>query len=369
MSYAILRTEKLKGSAVSSSDSHLDRKRETLNADKARTDKNIYLIGEKGESLRELVNYHIGEAGGKPRSDSVECVEFLMTASPDYFSSPTKIIDFARQSKKFMDKLESRGMKFIKACVHMDESTPHISAFAVPFDEKGKLNAKAHLGGREKLSKLQDEFAETMKPLGLERGVKGSIAEHQTIQKYYGKLDMLDQSQEQISQLQINQNRAREVLQKTTELLNSELEKKVDIPLIEAAKLINVDTFEIPQGLALVDKKKRSLLVGLITPDNKAFGADGTKISDGSSVMMLTQIAHITPEKAVEVIRENYDDETAARSGRAYGEELAKRASVDYSEKREMDAVEEKVRDQHETEEIQVFEEVQIEESEALVLA
>jgi Plasmid recombination enzyme len=369
MSYAILRTEKLKGSAVSSSDMHLDRKRETLNADKARTDKNIYLIGEKGESLRELVNYHIGEAGGKPRRDSVECVEFLMTASPDYFSSPTKTFDFVRQSKKFMDRLESRGMKFVKAVVHLDELTPHISAFAVPFDDKGKLNAKAHLGGREKLSKLQDEYAEVMKPLGLERGIKGSVAEHQTIQKYYGKLDMLDQSQEQIQQLQMNQDRSREMLQRTTDLLNNELEKKTDIPLIEAAKLIDVDTIEFPEGLALVDKKKRGLLIGLITPDNKAFGADGIKISDGSSVMMLTQIASVTPEKAVEIIRENYDDETAARSGRAYGEELAKKGSTDYDEKKEMENVKAKVREENETEESEAIEVEQIEETEALVLA
>lgn len=65
MSFAILRVEKLKGSAVSSSDMHLDRKRETLNADQKRTGQNIYLIGGKGESLRGLVDQHIKAAGGK----------------------------------------------------------------------------------------------------------------------------------------------------------------------------------------------------------------------------------------------------------------------------------------------------------------
>jgi hypothetical protein len=42
-----------------------------------------------------------------------------------------------------MDNLESRGMIFVKACVHLDETTPHIAAFAVPFDTSGKLNAKS----------------------------------------------------------------------------------------------------------------------------------------------------------------------------------------------------------------------------------
>jgi hypothetical protein len=130
---------------------------------------------------------------------------------------------------------------------------------------------KAHLGGREKLSNLQDEFAEVMEPLGLERGVKGSIAEHQKIQTYYGKLDMLDQSQAQIRQLQADQDRAREMVQRTTALLASEQQSRTDISLLETAALLPNKTMETSQGLAILDTPVPGKLMAVITPDNKAF--------------------------------------------------------------------------------------------------
>jgi hypothetical protein len=369
MSFAILRVEKLKGSAVSSSDMHLDRKRETLNADGKRTGQNIYLIGARGESLRTTVDTHIKAAGGKPRKDSVECVEFLMTASPEYFSSPTKTTDFVRQSKKFMDRLEDRGMKFVKVCVHLDESTPHISAFAVPFDSSGKLNAKAHLGGREKLSGLQDEFAQMMEPLGLERGIKGSVAEHQKIQTYYGKLNLLDESQEQVRQLQADQDRAREMLQRSNEILSTEQQKRIDITLREAASLLQNNVIETSQGLAILKQNDPAKLLAVITPDNKAFNSEGEKISDGSSVMMISRIADVTPEAALSMIEDSYDKDTSARAGRAFGEELANKALIDYEEKRDVSNAEAEVRDETESQEQEAIEIHDAVEMEALVLS
>ena len=60
----------------------------------------------------------------------------------------------------------------------------------VPIDERGRLNAKHFIdGGKvfdekrkewvekrgQKLRELQDDYAHAMEPLGLERGIKGSI--------------------------------------------------------------------------------------------------------------------------------------------------------------------------------------------------
>jgi regulator of replication initiation timing len=60
----------------------------------------------------------------------------------------------------------------------------------VPLDEKGKLNCRALLGGsRYRLSELQDDFALAMKPLGLERGIKGSRAKHTEVRKYYAAIN------------------------------------------------------------------------------------------------------------------------------------------------------------------------------------
>jgi hypothetical protein len=327
MAFAIMRFTKLKGGAVSASDKHTDRERETLNADETKIDKNIYFVGEKGTPLRHLVDEQINSHGGKPRKDSVECVEFLMTASPEFFSNSSKTIEFVRQSKQFMENLENRGMKFVKACVHLDETTPHIAAYAVPFDENGKLNAKSHLGGKEKLSALQDEYAEVMQPLGLERGTKGSIAEHQKVQTYYGKINMLEQTQEQLAIAQTNQERSRQMIEQTNQLLQNELNSRTDISLRDAALAFAKNTLETSQGLAILSVQNPSEIKAIVTPDNQAFYPNGENISNGSSVMMLTKIANIPPEQALTAIEKKFDTETASCAARAYGDELSQKTS------------------------------------------
>ena len=54
----------------------------------------------------------------------------------------------------------------------------------------GRLNAKHFLGGREKLSKMQTDFADNVgRSVGLVRGLEGSKAEHQTIKQYYANVN------------------------------------------------------------------------------------------------------------------------------------------------------------------------------------
>ncbi|MFX5169009.1 plasmid recombination protein, partial [Acinetobacter baumannii] len=72
--------------------------------------------------------------------------------------------------------------------IHRDETTPHLVAYVVPIDQKGKLNAREFLGGRAKLSKMQTDFHEKVKDLGLERGLEGSKAEHKTVKEFYAEL-------------------------------------------------------------------------------------------------------------------------------------------------------------------------------------
>src|SRR6266404_4801208 len=44
------------------------------------------------------------------------------------------------------------------------------------------------MGGRDKLTALQDRYYEVMSPLGLERGERGSRATHTDIKKFYGAI-------------------------------------------------------------------------------------------------------------------------------------------------------------------------------------
>lgn len=191
MSFAIARMDKLKGAGVASAGRHSDRARETPNAAPEKKHENRLLIGD-GRSLREVATEKIKAHGGKPRRDSVECVELLFTASPEFFLNEKEATDkkkVAAFSEKTVEFLRERyGDRCVKAVLHMDEKTPHIHAFMVPIDRRGKLNCKSFFGTREKLRQFQTDYARKMEPLGLERGVERSRASHTQIQRFYGTI-------------------------------------------------------------------------------------------------------------------------------------------------------------------------------------
>ncbi len=198
MAYGICRIQKLKAGSVGRSAKHTSRKYDTPNADPEK--QHIRIIGQPDSpnipDLETLVRQHIGEQ--TIRKNAVLAVEFLLTASPEYFRPD----DPARAGYYQEQRLESfqqsacqwlvnrYGERIVRAELHLDESTPHIHAYMVPLDEKGKLNCRALLGGsRYRLSELQDDFAQAMATLGLERGIKGSKAKHTEISKYYAAIN------------------------------------------------------------------------------------------------------------------------------------------------------------------------------------
>ncbi len=192
MAFAIIRAAKQKGGSVAASGQHNDRTRETPNADKEKKAENKLLIGDD-RNVREIVTEIIDDHGGRPRIDSVEAVELLMTASHEYFTDgrqeiiPERVDAFVEKGIKFLEEKANFGI-CAKADLHMDERTPHIHAHMVPIDPKGKLNCKYFMGGRDKLTALQDRYYEVMSPLGLERGERGSRATHTDIKKFYGAI-------------------------------------------------------------------------------------------------------------------------------------------------------------------------------------
>jgi len=66
-----------------------------------------------------------------------------------------------------------------------DEATPHLSAFVVPLTKDKRLSAKEFIGSRDKMRADQTSYAGCVADLGLERGIEGSKATHQTIQQHY----------------------------------------------------------------------------------------------------------------------------------------------------------------------------------------
>lgn len=186
MAYAILRTAKLKSfGEIGGSLSHTYRTRHTPNADPTRTPLNAH-SSHTADLVMSDIKQHLPD---KVRSNAVLCVEYLITASPEWsgWKDKAQEADFFKRSVKW---LEARHGKehVIATSVHYDETTPHLIAYVVPIDSQGKLNARSFLGGRATLSKMQTDFHSKVKDLGLERGLEGSKAEHKTVKEFYAEL-------------------------------------------------------------------------------------------------------------------------------------------------------------------------------------
>ena len=182
MNYAILRTAKLKTMGnIGGSLAHNYRTIETPNADPNLTPKNHHTVATS-EAVKQAIKDRLPE---KRRSDAVLCIEYLITASPEWEGWGTSKEDefFKRASLWLSDKHGEENIAGMS--VHRDISTPHLVAYVVPIDQKGKLNCKDFLGGRVKLNQMQTDFANTVADLGLTRGKEGSKAKHTSIKEYY----------------------------------------------------------------------------------------------------------------------------------------------------------------------------------------
>lgn len=182
--FCILRTRKLKTVGnVAASIKHSLRERVTLNADPAMRGHNI----ASDKTTEQAMKKFRSRLPEKIRKNGVVCIEYLITASPEAMAKMTK----EQQTKYFQKSLDficglHGSHNVFSFGLHRDEKTPHLYIYAVPIDTRGKLNARAFLGGRDKLQHLQDMFFDEVgKSAGLERGVKGSKAKHQDIKKFY----------------------------------------------------------------------------------------------------------------------------------------------------------------------------------------
>jgi hypothetical protein len=223
--YAILRVQKHNSvGAVGRSGKHKDREQDTPNADPALTPTNTTEGAQTSAELVSAVQARVDLATVKATGTDkpVIAVEYMITASPEFFkdSSKVKVDAYFDQAKKWLR--EKHGADNVVSITrHNDEKTPHLSAFVVPLvehkestrkrsvitgkDESGKpiretrtystpasvnLSAKHFFGDAKALSELQTEFhSKVALPFGLERGIKGSRATHQSVQRFYAGIE------------------------------------------------------------------------------------------------------------------------------------------------------------------------------------
>lgn len=187
--FAILRCAKVKNLGnMGASLQHTFRERETPNADPDRIEENTVLHGP-GTS-KEVLDAWKARAPEKIRSNAVHGLEYFIGASPEAMRAMTRAEQDA-YFEKALDWLKERhrAENVLSAVVHRDEATPHMTVMTIPLDEQGKLNARALVGNREKLSAMQTDFAEAVgEDHGLVRGIQGSKATHERVQRVYAHI-------------------------------------------------------------------------------------------------------------------------------------------------------------------------------------
>lgn len=187
-SFAILRVGKISGKGkMAAAAQHNLRERDTANARPEDTNRNIHLAGAK--TAEELMKLWEERAPEKIRKNAVHALEYVVTASPEKMAAmgQTKSEGYLRDALTWLE--DKHGAEnILSAVIHNDETTPHLQVMVIPLDDRGKLNARALVGGKAQLSAMQTDFAERIgRKHGLERGIERSVARHQDIKSFYGR--------------------------------------------------------------------------------------------------------------------------------------------------------------------------------------
>ena len=213
MGYAVLHLEKAKG-ADSGMSAHIERTIQPKNADPTRTHLNRELIQfPDGVSNRTAaIQHRLNTAGLKRKigKNQIQAIRLVLTGT---HTDMKLIVQTGRLDEWCNDNIEWLRKTYgadnvVSAVLHMDEETPHIHATIVPIVQterkkqkkeqavKKRYRTKApaprlcadEVMSRANLIRYQDTYAERMVAHGLQRGIKGSEAQHVSTHEYYRSL-------------------------------------------------------------------------------------------------------------------------------------------------------------------------------------
>lgn len=207
--FNITRTQKLKDNQkITSAVEHNFRLRTQANVDASQTKFNQTLVNSLNADLtfagdfQQKLNDHYSKLGIKVRTDNVRCMEFMTTASPEFFEGRSQkfIQDWASHQLTFFQKEFGENVRL--AVLHLDEKTPHIH-FLVSTEQFAKKKYKNQLGeffkdcwslnakrfDPEFLRGLHTRQAAHNQHYGLIRGAKNSLATHDDLKHFYRTVD------------------------------------------------------------------------------------------------------------------------------------------------------------------------------------
>lgn len=209
MNNNILRTEKVKTrQQITAAAEHNFRIRTQSNIDASKTPQNRILVNtlnvdtkNASDLQKQLSNFYDG-LGIKEKSNNVLMMEFVVSASPEFFEGKTaeQIEGWAAHQVEFFKAEFGQQLKI--GVLHVDEKTPHLHfMIGTEFEEtkkyknqKGEFHKKAwSLNARrynpEFLIGLHDRHAAHNKKYELKRGVRGSLRKHTSLKEFYDLVD------------------------------------------------------------------------------------------------------------------------------------------------------------------------------------
>lgn len=217
MSYAIIRNENHKMNAVPLLERHnerLNKNYSNKDIDLSRTSENYHLkhiqaatYQQEFERIRTRQQLK-GNLRLQGKKQSTVMCEFVITSDKDFFDrlGKERTKQFFKDAYSFVTAKVGGEQYIVSAVVHMDEATPHMHVAYIPVingkDRKGapckRINCSEFWKGRDSYSKLQDEYYDfiTNRGYDLERGIKGSTAEHLSVAEY-----KLKKSSEQLAEI------------------------------------------------------------------------------------------------------------------------------------------------------------------------
>lgn len=264
MGYAVLHLEKAKG-ADSGMSAHIERTIHPKNAGPKRTHLNRELImfPEGVRNRTEAIQHRLNTAGLKRKigKNQVQAIRIVLTGSHDDMKQIEQNGRLGEWCKDNIDWLRNTygANNVVSVVLHMDEETPHLHATIVPIVEgerrkqkkeqtvKKKYRTKApaprlcadEVMSRAHLIRYQDTYAELMAKYGLQRGIKGSEAQHISTHEYYRSLIAQGEDlQANITQLLAKADEAKRIItdaeQARLQIIKETDETKKDLTRIKA---------------------------------------------------------------------------------------------------------------------------------------
>jgi len=354
------------GRSLSNLGIHLlrEHKEEYNLADGTHKKNNEILINMNSKTLKQSLDKFIDDNDLKIRnSRTVLAYQVVFSIPKEIKNEPEKIEKFKSQTLKMLNENEIFKGNVLLAVYHGDEIQPHIQAVVVP--KKGnKLAFQELLGGypegSNKLHKLQDDFGEAMKPLGLIRGdgthtngrdYKQYKKDIENLHKPLPKLPAIPQVEETKNPLKIfnkleqleNQNIA---LQKQNKILKNEFNKssfyenqnkqlkevnlvlknkknnleneKMKLSNEQMEKLRAIDCKEVMESLGYThmktDKSKyKSESLNLVISKENKFYENNSGVGGGGAIDLLTKVFKYSFLDARNYLAEKFGFERTAK--------------------------------------------------------